>query len=320
MQINNTNLALLYRGFQVNFAQGLQGAAPTSDPLTLEIPSTHKIEEYDWLGAFPGMRELTGEAVFANLSATGWTITNKKWAMFVNVDEQDIENDNFGLYAPLMSNMGLSAGQHKDELSYGLLMNGFTNLCYTGGAFFSAAQKREAADAGFSNNSTDVLNGYSYQKARANILGRKNAKGRPMGLGKKLILVVGPTLEPVARKILENDTLIETISSGSGATASTSSTATGNINKGTATVHVSPYITGNYWFLIEVGLPIRPLVWQVNKKVALYSQTNAQQSDVVFEKHVFRYQAFGRYNAGYLFPELAYGSTGAGTAPTQYPY
>ena len=37
-------------------------------------------------------------------------------------------------------------------------------------------------------------------------------------------------------------------------------------------------------------------------------------SDHVFKKHEFLYQAYGRYNAGYGLPELAFGSTGVDAA------
>jgi phage major head subunit gpT-like protein len=91
---------------------------------------------------------------------------------------------------------------------------------------------------------------------------------------------------------------------------------------GTADVLATPFIDAspypNSWYLIETGLPFKPLIWQVNKPVALYSLTS-MESDHVFKKHEFLYQAYGRYQAAYLMPELAVGSTGAGSALTQFP-
>jgi phage major head subunit gpT-like protein len=67
------------------------------------------------------------------------------------------------------------------------------------------------------------------------------------------------------------------------------------------------------WFLIEMGRPIKPLIMQFEKEAVMLSLTNPE-SDHVFKKHEFLYQAYGRYNGGYALPELAYGSTGVDPA------
>lgn len=325
MQINDTNLALLYRGFNVLFQQGLDQDTPACNPLTIEIPSGAKIEEYDWLNAVPGMKELKDEISASNLSASQWTIANKEWYDVVPVKQWDIESDKYGIYNPLMTNMGVAATMHKDELVFALLNGGFTANDYTGTYFFGSNKKRSPNDAGFTNvlvtagnvEANAPLNLYSYQAAKANIIGRKNSAGRPMNLGKKLLLVVDPTNEVVARNIVQTDLIIQAVRNNSGDVVAAANQ--NNVLKNTAEVLASPYVTPGYWFLLEVGKPVKPIAWQVNKKPVLIAQTSEAQSDHVFEKHEFRYQAYGRYNAGYLLSDLAFGSTGAGTAMTQYP-
>ena len=246
------------------------------------------------------MTELKDEIEVDNLSSNQWTISNKKWKSVVAVDEQDIENDNFGLYNVLMTNMGDAATMHKDELNFPLLANGFTQKCYTGSNFFSNGQKRSAGDAGFSNLLTVKLNSFSFQQAKANLLSRKNSKGRPMNLGNKLLLVVGTALEPVARVIVENDLLIQTVMNKDG-TDIVAAANQNNVNKGAASVQVSSLLPDNVWFLLETGKPLKPVIFQVNKKPILIAQTSAAQSDHVFEKHEFRYQAYG---PGHSYPSF----------------
>jgi len=317
MQINDANLRLLYRGFNVLFLAALDATETVSDAFSIEIPSTHKIEEYDWLNAVPGMKELRGEMDVQNLSASQWTIRNLPWYGLVAVKEEDIEDDNYGLYNTLLTQMGSAAKIHKDELNFALLANGFATKCYTGGFFFSNGQKRSPNDAGFSNLLTAPLNAYAYQTARANLLSRRNSEGRPMNLGTKLGLVVGTALEPVAKNIVELDKVVQAVANADGAIVAAGTVD--NVNKGTATVITSPWLPANVWFLLEIGKPVKPLIYQVNKKPILIAQTNPQQSDHVFEKHEFRYQAYGRYNAGFGLPDLAVGSTGVGAAIVAYP-
>lgn len=317
MQINNTNLGNLYRGFNILYTDAMNATKPVSDPLSVEIPSTHKIEEYDWLNDVPGMKELKDEIEVSNLTANQWTIRNKKWSSMVNVDEEDIENDNLGLYNNKFAQMGEAATMHKDELNFGLLTSGFDETCYTGKTFFATNHKRDSKDTAFSNLLTVKLNAFSYMQARARLRSRLNSRGRPMNLGIKLALIVGTALEPVADSILKLDKVVQAVAGDGGAIVAAAQTD--NVNKGTATTIVSPYLPDDVWFLAEIGKPIKPLIWQVNKKPVLIAQTSAAQSDYVFEKHKYRYQAYGRYNAGYALPELIVGSTGENAAPTEYP-
>jgi phage major head subunit gpT-like protein len=134
-----------------------------------------------------------------------------------------------------------------------------------------------------------------------------------MGLGVRLLLVVPPDLESTARTILIADTAIQAQNPGAIGSAVAAVT---NVDKGTAELLVLPHLaaqTATAWFLIEVGYPIKPFAWQVNKEPVLISQTNPE-SEAVFINHVFKYQAYGRYNAGYFLPELAEGSDGTAAA------
>jgi phage major head subunit gpT-like protein len=336
MQINDGNLRDLYRGYRTLFDEALQGATPVSDPLVMTVPSTNNEEKYVWLGAVPGMRKLLNEIEIRNLSASNFTVANAEFEDTVAVRQVDIENDNYGIYNPFFSAMGMAARFDQDVRVIPLLLGGFSATStvdsqgtlsgndYTGSPYFSAGKIRTPGDPGFSNvlvaggniTANAPLNIYSYRAARANLMSRVNAQGRPMNLGRKLQLVVGAGLEPTARQILVADTVIQAN------TGNTSVAAVTNVDKGTAQIITSPLIdnssTPDAWFLLETGLAVKPLVWQVNKAPVLTSLT-APDSDHVFKKHEFLYQAYGRYAAGFLLSDLAFGSKGTGTAMTAYP-
>jgi len=210
--------------------------------------------------------------------------------------------------------MGLAAKQHPDELVANLLINGFTSPCYTGKNFFDLNHEPQKGGSKFSNKGTKKLSVDNFTAARANIKGRLNAKGRPMNLGKKLLLIVSPANETLARQILQADFIQQTATNKAG-TENIGAAAVTNVNKGTAELLVWPQLAANpdAWFLLETGFPIRSLIFQVNKEATLQALTQPG-SDHVFKKHEFLYQAYGRYNAGYGLPELAYGSTGADPA------
>ncbi|KUY91614.1 MULTISPECIES: Mu-like prophage major head subunit gpT family protein, partial [unclassified Burkholderia] len=65
-----------------------------------------------------------------------FSIKNKPFENTVGVDREAIEDDTYGVYKPVMAQMGLDAKQHPDELVFGLLKQGTTKTCYDGQYFF----------------------------------------------------------------------------------------------------------------------------------------------------------------------------------------
>jgi len=306
MQINNANLADLFRGYRTQFMKAYQGADPIWPQIAMKTPSSAKQEKYAWLGSLPGMAQLLGDIPIQNVSASDYTITNNEFQSTIGVKQFDIETDTYGLYGPMFASLGAAAMQHPDDLLAQMLIDGFTTgIDYTGSPFFSSSLKYpQKGKAGFINAGNQTLSIQNFISAKANIKGRKNAQNRSMNLGKKLLLVVTPADEDLAKTICIADY------DPYGAT---------NINKGAADVVVfnalTTYSSDRPWFLLEVGMEVRPLIVQFNQEAKLLSLTNPD-SDHVFKNHEFLYQAYGRYNTGYGLPELAYGSTGTVASST----
>lgn len=135
MHINHANLASLFVAFSAAFGRGLNQAAPTFADIATTVPSTTKLNEYGWLGDLPRMREWLGDRVIHGIKSHGYSIRNKSFELTVGVDRDDIDDDNLGIYSPLMEGFGSSAASHPDELVYGLLGAGATTLCYDGQNF-----------------------------------------------------------------------------------------------------------------------------------------------------------------------------------------
>ncbi|HUN10658.1 MAG TPA: Mu-like prophage major head subunit gpT family protein [Rhabdaerophilum sp.] len=146
MIINRQSLTTLTTGYKGNFQRGFAGVAPMWEKIATRVPSATAAEEYGWLGAFPGMREWIGERQIKNLAQHGYTIKNLKFEGTVSVPADKIRDDQFGIYAPMMEEMGRSAAEHPDTLVYGLLKNGFATNCYDGQFFFDTDHPVIGAD------------------------------------------------------------------------------------------------------------------------------------------------------------------------------
>lgn len=301
MVITQSSLEALRKGFRAIFLEALQGGTtPLINSFAMETTSTTSEEIYGWLGAVPGMREFLGEAVIRNIVESAFGIKNKPFESTIGVTRENIERDKLGIYRPLFQAMGLAAREHPDELLAETVMAGFDTNCYTGKKFFDADHEPEKGGTKFSNKATKKLSAANFQTARANIKSRKNAKGRPMALGRDLVLVVSPDYEATGRTILVADKV------GGG---------NDNVDKGTARLEVWPRLASNphNWFLFELGYPLKPFINQVEVPTEFTALDRLTDEQVFLFKR-FLYQAYRRGNVGYALPELAYGSTGADAA------
>ncbi|MBL4838382.1 MAG: Mu-like prophage major head subunit gpT family protein [Kordiimonadaceae bacterium] len=136
MIINRANLSILHTGFQSSFDQGFEGAAPDYERLVMEVNSTTAIEQYGWLGANTGYREWVGDRVIQNLMQHDYSIKNKSFENTVGVPRDAIEDDQYGIYSPLMQQLGQDAREHAATLVWPLLQAGFARKCYDGQFMF----------------------------------------------------------------------------------------------------------------------------------------------------------------------------------------
>ncbi|WP_324622722.1 Mu-like prophage major head subunit gpT family protein [Delftia lacustris] len=138
MQITPANLKTLFTGYKTAFQGGLGQAASQYLQIATVVPSTTAAEEYGWLGKLPGMREWIGERVIHGLQSHGYTVKNKPFELTVAVPRTAIDDDTYGVYTPLMTELGRSAAANPDELVFGILKAGDSTACYDGKPFFAA--------------------------------------------------------------------------------------------------------------------------------------------------------------------------------------
>ena len=158
MQLTLTILTTLAQGFNTAFKQGLTGGAPSKWPLVaMRVPSTAALNNYGWMKDIPGMREWVGQRVVHNLEAQAYQIFNKKWEHTIGVKEDDIEDDNLGIYTPMFQIQGETVRMHPDILVFSTLLAGFTTTGYDGQYFF------DTDHVGYNENGAEV----SYSNTQA---------------------------------------------------------------------------------------------------------------------------------------------------------
>lgn len=301
MLVNKSTISNVFISLKTTFNNAFAAAPSVWEKIAMKVPSTTGQNDYAWLSAFPRMRKWIGDKAIKSLAAFKYTIVNNDWEATVEVDRNDIEDDNLGIYGPQAQMAGFSARQLPDEIVMDLVNSGFTNLCYDGQYFFDT--DHEVAGASVSNKLTVALSAASqaaaiasYGAARTAMRKFKDEEGRPLNITPN-VLLVPPALEDVALALVNNDRLDD---------------GKANLYKGTATVVADGRLTSDTaWFLLDTTKPVKPFIYQERKAPVFVEQTDPQADDV-FNRKKFKFGAEGRAAGGYGFWQTAVGSTGAG--------
>ncbi len=299
MIVNQASLRGLNVSYSTAYNKAFDSVESNYEKIATTVPSATGETNYKWLGQIPQMREWIGDREIQNLSAYDYTLKNKKFEMTVSVPRDDIEDDQYGVYTPLFSNMGEAAAQHPDILCFDALKAGFSEKCYDGKPFF--AEDHPSGKGGrktVSNLSHDRLDADSYEAARTAVMSITGDKGKSLNLVPNL-LVVSPANEKAARLILKADQI----------------NGTTNVLKDTAELLVATELADapDAWFLLCTNRFLKPIIFQKRKAIKMTSLTKYDDANV-FMRDEFIWGADGRSNAGYGFWQMAYGSDGTENA------
>jgi len=290
-------LAGLTTGYRALFNKTLGETTADYQDLCTVVPSTHKSEDYSWLGALPGMREWVGERTLSGLRNYHYEIINKKWELTVPVEREAMEDDQLDMIRPRIAAMGMRARQHPDELLTDLLNGAFTQTCYDG-QYFCCATHSEGDSGTQVNNETHKVDASGYLAAAyAGMTKIKDDRGKRLGIRPNM-LVVSAVDEIPTRNMLS-----------SGITIS-GTTLVGNALNQMFTLKVLPGLTDHYWFLLDTRQPVRPLIYQERIPPQFDSVTDPA-SESVFRNDTFLFGARSRDNMGYGLWQCGFGSTGA---------
>lgn len=277
--------------FNGSFQSAFSDAPVYHDRLATVVPSSTRSNTYGWMAKIPKIREWIGERVVHRLAGRGFEIVNKDFELTVGVDRNDIEDENLGIYTPLMQQMGAEAKKHPDDLVFALITGGASAECFDGQFFFDTDHPVDLDDASKgvqSNALTLALNADNLMAARKAMMDFKGENGRPLGVRPTLLLV--PTaLEKTARDILA---------------ASALANGADNTIKGIVEYLVIPELGAAFggsdtaWYLLDTSKPIKPFIFQTRQPHQFVQKTSVSDESVFWTKE-YIWGTNARYNAGY---------------------
>lgn len=295
--LNEDKVAAAQIGFSTRFNEffsKVNGPEPFWEQLATFIATKNKVEQHNWLGSVPGFKEWLSDRELAKVANHNYQITNKKWSSGLEVDKDDLDDDNLGMYAPKIQQLAQKAAIHRRNLLIDFLVKGFATTTY--GAAYDGAAFFATTHAFGSNKATATLDDTGALDAGIQaMLQIVDEDGEPQGIS-PTHLVVGPKLRAEARKQL----IAERNADGSS-----------NTNFGVVQLVISPKLVGtydDYWFLLDLSQPIKPLILQMRQEIEFEALTQGRDA---FMRDKLFFGCDARYNVGYGLPQFAYGSDGS---------
>lgn len=122
---------------------------PIAKPLAYEryteiIPSTARIESYNWMSPTPGIKEFKGHREYATIHNLPYRVENREWDAAFQVPLRDIRDDQTGGYRYKARELGVRARIFPSRLVAKLLnANG---ACFDGSNFFADSHNLGTGD------------------------------------------------------------------------------------------------------------------------------------------------------------------------------
>jgi len=291
MDINNAAI----RAIEDEFA-GIWTAAwnnPTqNDFVSLVTTYTSKGagNDYALLEQMQGWREWHGARRFEDVKSDTYRLVNKTYEKSLKMPREDIEDDNIGIYTPLVAQMVEGYNQLLVELIVDVLSSNPTAFDST--ALFSTS--RTYGDNTINNATSAVFSSGAFDTAMQTIQCYKFHNDRP-GLVRPTLAIVGPKYEKTAWDVLVNQ-----LTASSNASVQNFDASRGVV------LMVSPWLCGDdedLWFLADTTKAIGPLIFQ--NRVG--PETTISDADYVMRTNMLDYMARARLAVGAGVPHLIYG-------------
>ena len=301
------------------------------DRIATIIPSTTEQNGYGWLGMMEKMRPWKGPRVVHTPAPSTYFVENKPFELTYSIDQFKLDDDMFGIYFPLITNMGKQAKKWPDYQLRDLITNATTNdwwysatsvgpqLSLDGVAHWSTAHYIDPNNTAVGTYVNDYSTGTSshsitcgglltpnaYATVWQDMMSRVAENGENLGIIGDLLMVPGQ-LDITAKTILHAQFFAPQSATnmiGSG----TNVGAMENMLKGSSDLFTNNDLNGSSavaWYLLDTTKAVKPFIWQLRMAPDFVYRT--QPSDpIVFDTHTYAYGSKARGAPGWSLPFLS---------------
>lgn len=299
MNVTAANLDALFKTFQTKFTEAQKAAQSRAFPndllpedIAIAFAASGAATQHSWLEQIKGIHEWVGERVLNNAKLGKLTVVNRDFENTIKVSRNEIEDDQYGVYAPLIGMMGSDAENLWKKLAIEALTG--NGEWADGNPFFCSG--RTLGQSTITNAVTTALSKAAVEAAIAAMRAWTLYGGEP-GEVRPDVLLVGPTLEATAKQICEADLV------------SDGTTTVSNVSPAKALkVRVSQSLVGNRaneWYVLGDKNGVKAVGIQ-KRKLPELTRMDAPTDTNVFMTNDFLYGVHARGEGFVTLPFLAY--------------
>lgn len=344
MLITSPNLQLFFSSLETRFSQAFTAEQLVYQKLCTIYPVTGEQWVSAWLPMTDKLREWQGARMVRTPAPQTYTVPIKLFEATYGVDRYKLEDDSYGVYTPVVTNLGKQAAKFPDYQLRDLLQNqgawtgqfqnGTDGLTHWNTAhpidYFDASKGTYPNDytgGGVTVNSTLVGGGLSanaFATLYEDMTRRKSESGEAQEIVPDLA-IVPPMLKLPIDTILQAQFMglpvIGTLGTANSPTAG--SPAASNAPLVGSTENVMKSWTdrmmwrdlggsasiggGTYdqvWYLADTSKPIKPFSW-LQRQAAEFAFLINPTDPVVFNTHTYQYGVTARGSAAWSLPFLS---------------
>ncbi len=301
MDINQTNLDILFRNVQVRFSELYQQTPTWFQNVATTIPSGTRAEDYAWMDRLPIMRQWLGPRVINSVSNLTRRLVNVPYESTIRLSKWDVEDDQYGVFNMAVDVQASEVKKWPDVLvrdaiangALSTLITGVDNRGFDGVPVFSTQHPVLAGvdgNAGTINGATVQSNLYTslpltfdnYVRVRTDMMSWVGADGLPLNIMPDT-LMVPPALENMGKMILEADMIATTTATLPGGATQANAPMT-NTYKGSSKLFVNPMLANKpqNWWLMDTSKPVKPWIFQQRSAPTFTAKTNINDDNVFF--------------------------------------
>lgn len=134
--LTQAEIDALKTAMQARFNKGLAEGNKDWMKIARKITSNSASNTYAWISQFPAFREWVGARLHKAVAERAYQVVNRKFETTLDIPREDLEDDNYGMYADLAESFGISVDDLMNDLIYNGVPAGFSSVCYDGQFFF----------------------------------------------------------------------------------------------------------------------------------------------------------------------------------------
>lgn len=298
MILNKETRQDVYFELGLSFMDALEHTDKVYEQISMVDTTKKGSKKYKWMESLPKMQKWISERPIHKLKGAGHVISNEDYAVGIEVERDDLEDDeDLGQVKNRINDLALLGIETINDEVISHYVNGFDathGTCYDGQFLFDTDHTiaADGTGASMSNKGTAAFSKAAFEAAFTGMMSWKDQTGRSIKV-RPTVLLHGPSIWADVRDVI----LIPELAGGGT-----------NPNYQLVIPVMSQEITGNEWFLLDTRKSARAVITQIRRQPEFRAPVTSIDDFEAYSNKNYHFGADVTFGCGYGPWFLAWGS------------